>query len=1085
MTQHSPDFTIAISPRAHRDPVPLSFAQQRLWFLQRYAPRSVAYNLVRAFRLRGALSVPALERALQALATRHAVLRTRFVEQAGEPVQRIDAAMPSLTKVSVADDHHAVQALLQQEAARVFDLSSAPPVQFTVACIADDVHVLVMAMHHIVSDGWSNAILARDLALAYEAALNEAPPAWPELPIEYADYACWQRERLQGTALDGAMEAAAARIGNAVPALELPLDFARPATPAGKGARIRWTLASQTVEALRAYCASSPAGRLTPFAVLLAAWQALLARYSGQQDFAVGVPNAARTHEELDDLIGCFINTQIYRARLAPAMNTHALCAQIRDDARAALNQADLPFELLLDRIAPVRDPSRTPVFQAMFNLQMGDVAALSFAGLSVTALAVPDDSAKFDITLDLQAGSAGVRATLEYDAALFAPATIERMARHYDALLAAMLATPDVALDALPMLDTAERQEIVLQGNQTAMPLHAGDDVVRQFGASVATHAARIAVTGRAGRNEVALGYGALDAESNRIANWLHGRGIGPECLVGVCLPRTPELVAVLLGILKAGAAYLPIDASHPPQRNAHILAHAQPGVILATTQERAALGDAASVILLEGPTRPWHDASEAYALSDPHPEQLAYTLYTSGSTGTPKGVQISRGAFANFLLAMSAVAPLQPDDRLLAITTLGFDIAGLELFLPLVSGAHVVLASQDEARDPAQLAQLMTRHAISVMQATPATWQMLLSHDTPAWTGLRVLCGGEALGRELANGLRARGAQVLNVYGPTETTVWSAACRLGDGPLATAVAPVGVPIANNQLYVLDARMEPVPPGVAGELYIGGAGLARGYAADPARTAAAFVPNPFVASGPGAQAGSQLYRTGDMARKRADGVVEFLGRRDHQVKVRGFRVELGEVEAALAACQGVRHAACTVRRDNDGMGQLYGYYVADTDSPLDVAVMVPAMVAAMRQRVPGYMVPSRFMQLDSLPLNANGKVDRMALPEPAAAPRTVAPLRTTTEHELAALWSALLNVPELGADDDFFAHGGHSLLLVRLQARIRDTLHCELALPTLFGAPVLRDMAAAIDSTGRRDAQADVDFMNALLETL
>ncbi|WP_434034548.1 non-ribosomal peptide synthetase [Cupriavidus sp. a3] len=1075
MTQ--PDLTIRA--RAAHGPAPLSFAQQRLWFLQRYAPDSTAYNLVRAWRLHGPLSAPALERALALVTSRHAVLRTRFSSGDGEPCQLVSDMANMAPPVQWLDlPAGEVDALLRSEAARVFDLHAAAPFRVTVARLDDGAHVLVMAMHHIVSDGWSNPILARDLACAYGAALDGTDPGWTPLPVQYADYAAWQRERLAGPALDAALARCAQRLGTAIPALELPLDAPRPARPAGKGGRIRWTLSDGVAAALRDYCSGTAGGgRTTPFAVLLAAWQALLARYSGQSDFAVGVPNAARTHEELDELVGCFINTQVYRARLAPGLTGRALCQQVRDDARAALDHADLPFELLVDKLAPARDPSRTPVFQALFNLQMGEAASLALPGLQASALPVPDDSAKFDVTLDLQASATRVLATLEFDAELFAEATAQRMARHYEQLLGAMLAAPDVPLGALPLMDAGERARTLASANDTGLALDAADDVVARIARAAAATPDAIAITD----GSASLTYAELEAGANCIAHWLAGQQVRTDTLVGVCLPRTPALVAVLLGILRAGAAYLPIDAHHPPARNAHILRHASPRLILAAAGTRAALGDSAGVVLVDGDTPPWHAAPAIAPALDCHPAQLAYTLYTSGSTGTPKGVQISRAAFANFLRAMTPVVPMDGNDRLLAVTTLGFDIAGLELFLPLASGARVVIATRDDARDPARLAALMSAYGITVMQATPATWQMLVTQATPAWQGLRVLCGGEALGRELATALLARGAEVCNVYGPTETTVWSAAHALageGAGMPAWAVAPVGHPIANNQLYVLDARLEPVPAGVAGELYIGGAGLARGYAADPSRTAAAFVPNPFHQGSPGAMAGDRLYRTGDLARKRADGIVEFLGRRDHQVKVRGFRVEPGEVEAVLAACPGVRHAVCVARPGPDGMARLCAYYVAGAHATDD------AILARLREQLPGYMVPSSLTRLDALPLNANGKVDRQALPEPAA-PRAAAALSTPTEHALAGLWCAVLGVTEAGADDDFFRLGGHSLLLVRLQTHIREQMACELALPALFAAPALRDMAAAIDQAGRRDADADLAFMNDLLETL
>jgi amino acid adenylation domain-containing protein len=570
-------------------------------------------------------------------------------------------------------------------------------------------------------------------------------------------------------------------------------------------------------------------------------------------------------------------------------------------------------------------------------------------------------------------------------------------------------------------------------------------------------------------------LSYVELNAQANRLAHWLRRQGVGAEQLVGVCLEREAALLVALLAIHKAGAAYLPIDPAQPPARNADILAQAAPRLLL-TREALAGLFDGGlTVVTLESLEPTLTTFSEANPGLPVQPRQLAYSLYTSGSTGRPKGVQIAREALANFLQGIQAHARLTANDRLLAVTTLGFDIAALELFLPLLHGACVVLAQREQALQPAALIELLETQAISVMQATPATWQMLLEHDSPAWQGLRVLCGGEALSGELAERLLARGVQLINVYGPTETTVWSAAQAVTR--VDAAVVPIGRPLANNRLYILDEYLQPQPPGVTGELYIGGAGLARGYAGRADLTAAAFVPNPFAVTGaPGAGPGSRLYRTGDLARYRADGSVEFLGRRDFQVKLRGFRIELGEIEAALTAHDEVQQAVVAVRKAPGGQETLVAYLRATP------GLATESLGQHLRERLPAYMLPTAFVTLERFPLNANGKVERQALPAPVwGASETAVPPDSDSERRLAAIWTEVLGVSAISRQDELFALGAQSLQLVRIQARVNREFACELALAELFAHPRLCDMAVLIEQaclTTEEDQWAQIDSL-------
>jgi amino acid adenylation domain-containing protein len=1044
-----------ITPNRTERIAPLSLAQERLWLLQRLDPGDTAYNLTRAFRLRGALDAAALDRALSALVWRHSLLRTRFAEQDGAPVQLV-LSRPALTLRREDDplDDAALAARIEAETRRPFDLATGPPLRATLLALADGDAALLLSLHHILSDGPSNPILARDLLTAYVAAVadEEADPAdlLPPLTVQYADFAQAQRGEAAQARIARAVDRAVARLGGPIPALELPTDRSRPAIRGNGGARVTFALSAQTVVALRAL---ARAEGCTPFIPLLAAWQALLGRWSGQDDFAVGVPDAGREDETLEPMVGFFVETRIHRARLWPGLTGRALCRRLRADALAMLNDGAAPVERLVERLDPVRDGSRTPLFQTLLSVRMDTPASLRLPGLVVSPIPVPETTAKLDLSLDVAIGADGANGALDFATDLFDRATAERLATSFATLLDALLVQPDAPLADLPLLEPEARAAELTRWNRTALPLDPGVDLVALVEHAAGGHPDAVAAVCGADR----LTHGALNARANRLARWLIERGVGPDRLVAVALPRGLDLLVALLAVQKAGGAHLPLDPDQPPARNAHILAHAAPALVIDQPLD-ALVPDWAR----------WDDG------------QLAYTLYTSGSTGTPKGVQIDRRAFASFLHAMQAQVDLSADDRLLAVTTVGFDIAGLELFLPLVVGGRVVIATTAEAADPQALARLIDRQGITVMQATPARWRTLLDATDHGWPGLRALCGGEALAADLARRLLARGLRLLNVYGPTETTVWSSAFAVGRVERHDAVMPIGQAIANNRLHILDDRLEPVPPGVVGDLWIGGVGLARGYGGQPALTAAAFVPNPFPETdAPGSGAGSRFYRTGDRARRRTDGAIEFLGRTDHQLKIRGFRIEAGEVEAALNSHPAIRASVVVAHRSADGDALLCAHLVTrDGREPGNLDAHLAA-------RLPAYMIPTLRVVLDRLPLNASGKIDRRALPPPTAAPAPQErrePAATDTERRVLALWEEALERPGLGVTDDFFRLGGHSLRLVRLQTAIRTAFGVDLPLAGLFRAPTVRAMAALIDAEGPRDETEDLAFMAALL---
>lgn len=779
-------------------------------------------------------------------------------------------------------------------------------------------------MHHILSDGPSNPNLARDLMTAYVAALAD-PEADPTallhpLALQYADHARAQRGEAAQGRIERAVERAVERLGTGIPTLEQQTDWSRPSVRGSAGARVEFSLPDETVSALRAL---ARAEACTPFIPLLAAWQSLLGRWSGQDDFAVGVPDAGRNDEEMEPLVGFFVETQVFRVRLTPGLTGRTLCRRLRGEALAALSDGAAPIERLLERLDPVRDGSRTPLFQTLLNLRMEAPATLRLPGLTVTPLPVAETAAKLALTLDVAVGEAGAICAIDYATDLFDAATAECLAAGFRALLA-----------DLPLMAPVARAEELTRWNDTAVALDPAADLVAMVERTAADLPDCVALV----CGEAALTYRALNARANRLARWLAARGVGADSLVAVALPRGVDLPVALLAIQKAGGAYLPLDLDQPAARNAHILAHARP------------------VLVIDAPLAEFAAGYEELADANPgrpvHRRQLAYTLYTSGSTGVPKGVQIDRQAFASFLYALQAQIGLAADDRLLAVATLGFDIVGLELFLPLVAGARVILATREQAHDPQALAGLIERHGITVLQVTLATWRMLLDVTEQSWPGLRAVCGGEALGAGLARGLLERGVRLLNVYGPTETTVWSAAWpveRAGEGD---GTVPIGHAVANNRLHILDRRLEPVPSGVAGDLWIGGLGLARGYGGQPGLTAACFLPNPFPEDGaPGAGSGSRIYRTGDRARRRTDGAIEFLGRRDHQMKIRGFRIEAAEVKAALDSHPQVRHSVVAAHMPTAGDALLCAYLVTTDGTELPD---LHAHLAARLPTVPG-----------------------------------------------------------------------------------------------------------------------------------
>ncbi|HVR98124.1 MAG TPA: amino acid adenylation domain-containing protein, partial [Thermoanaerobaculia bacterium] len=1045
---------------------PLSFSQQRLWFLEQLGAGGTAYNLPTAWRLTGRLDVAALRASLDEVVRRHEALRTSFFAPDGEPFQvvhkasRVALPVADLRQVPGAEREATARRLAREEAAKPFDLARGPLLRAALVRLADEEHLLLVTMHHIVSDGWSVGLFIREMALLYSAFVTGAASPLPAPPLQYSAYPRWQRGRLQGEVLEAELDYWRRQLAGAPPVLELPADRPRPRMQTMRGAARTLVLPPAAGEALRALGQQNGA---TLFVTLLAAFQELLGRITGRDDLVVGSPVANRTRQEFEDVIGLFLNTLVLRTDLSEDPGFLELVERVRRVVTAAQAHQELPFERLVEELQPERSLSHAPLVQTLFVLLVTPPAAPQLPGLDITPVESGASTARFDLTLSIAETPCGLTARLEYSTDLFDATTMDRLLGHYASLLAAVAARPALRLSELPLLGDGERHQLLVEW-QAAVAPGAGRSVLDLFEEWAARDCGRTAVV----RGEESLTYAELDRRANRLARHLRSRGVAAEELVGLCIDRSLDMMVALLGILKTGGAYLPLDPAYPVERLRLLVEDS--GVRLLVTREGLAAGlldQDAEILRLDV------DAAGIARCSDAPPERpqggdrLAYVLYTSGSTGRPKGVQISHASLANFLAAMRERPGLNETDTVLAVTTLSFDIAALELLLPLTAGARIVLVAPEVAAEGGRLAEAVAACGATVMQATPATWQLMLQ---AGWQGdgkLRVLCGGEALPRDLAEQLAVRGSSLWNLYGPTETTVWSAVQRVEPGEAVS----IGRPVSDTEIHLLDRGLAPAAIGVPGELCIGGAGLSRGYLGRPDLTADRFIPHPAAH-----RAGQRLYRTGDLARRLPDGRIEFLGRLDHQVKLRGFRIELGEIEAVLATHPAISEAVTMVREDAPGDRRLVAYLVACQEPIPDAG----ELRSFLQQKLPAYMVPGSFVVLPSLPLTPNGKVDRRALPAPdgagAAGAGFIAP-RTLAEEELARIWAEVLGVERVGVESGFFELGGHSLLAARLMHRVRESFGVELPLHILFERSDVAGMAAEI---ARRRAAASADGLSA-----
>ena len=1061
-----------LTPVPRTGAMPLSFGQQRLWFLHQMDPQSTVYTIHDSMWLE-AVDVDLLNRTLTEVVRRHETLRTTFHVIDGEPAQFI--APPGPVAVNHIDlrglDPETKIAEFQRIKAEVasapFDLSKGPLFRYVLVQLTDDSYEMNVAQHHIVTDGWSLALFYSEVAAVYAAFAAGNPHGLPDLKVQYADYAYWQRRWFDGDALAPQLSYWKQQLHGAT-VLDVPTDHPRPAMQTFKGALQVLALSKQLSDGA---VAVSRSRGVTIYMVLLAAFKVLLAKYSGQTDITTGTSNGNRTRTELEHIIGFFVNTQVLRVDLSGDPTLAEVLQRVSAVALGAFANQDVPFEKLVEELQTKRDLSRSPLFDVMFILQNTRLESLSrgstpnrarelaarehgrgrtgFATQVMsegagTRMMVETGISKFDMTLYLMETNEGIRGSLEYNTDLFEHETITRMLDHYEAILRAFVDNADQRMSDVSIQTPFEQERLqAWQGPAMALPAAA------TMAGAIAAQASRTPAAVAVSDGPTTLTYAALEAQSAALAQRLRAAGVGRGARVGVCVERSAAMVVALLAVWKADAAYVPLDPAFPRERLAYMLADAGVRAVIQDAASAASLPPhAAAVIALDDAADPGHSAPVPMQAGG---EDVAYVIYTSGSTGQPKGVAVPHRAVLNFLASMATTPGLTAADVVVAVTTLSFDIAGLELWLPLTVGARVEIASRAEASDGRLLQARLARAGATVLQATPATWRLLLEAGWTGGPGLRMLCGGEALPPELTAPLLAGGGALWNLYGPTETTIWSTVDRVA----AEAPVTIGRPIANTQAYVRDAAGQNVPVGVLGELYLGGTGVAHGYLGQPALTAERFVPDPF--SG---VPGARLYRTGDVARWRADGRLQCLGRVDHQVKVRGFRIELGEIETALAAHPAIRAAVVTAQPDATGTARLVAYYVAEsTELP-----PVSELRRALKERLPDYMIPSIFQALDGFPQTPNGKIDRKALPAPEGTrpqldTNYVVP-RNAIEQSIVAVWQDVLGVPTVGVFDNFFDLGGHSLLLVKAQGRLQAALGRDLSILDMFRFPTVDALA-------------------------
>ncbi|MGH8547300.1 MAG: amino acid adenylation domain-containing protein [Methylococcales bacterium] len=1069
LSRKEPQQAPRLEPVSREKSLPLSFAQQRLWFLEQLDPGTSAYNMVSALRLTGQLDIEALNRSFNEVIRRHETLRSTFDTIDGKPIQVIHSStelplhVVDLQDWAEAEREEELTRLLDLEAAKPFDLTKGPLLRTTLLHLGEQTqqseYVLVLTMHHIISDDWSVAILFREIALSYDAFRKGHPFPLAPLWIQYADFACWQRQWLQGDVLERLLAYWTNKLAGSPPPLGLPVIQSAQALP-NEADVYDFSWPRLLLERLNELSLQND---ITLFMTLLAAFMVLLHRYMGQSDINVGTPIANRNRLDVESIVGFFVNTLVLRIDLSGNPSFAELLKRVKETAFGAQAHQDLPFDKLVEELHPVRDPSHSPFFQIMFVLHNVYFEEPEIPGIQTSLVTGIKKGTPFDMTLHFAESGNGLRGWFEFKACLFDRAFVQQVERHLKVISENIVIDPQCRLSNLPLLTDPERHRLLVEWNATEVD-YPGDECLHQlFEVQVEKTPEAIAVV----HEDRQLSYRELNARANRIGHYLQALGVGPESLVGLCVQRSLELVVGILGILKAGGAYEPIDPNYPEERIAFMVEDAALSLVLT---HRATLPtiievvpDGMVVVNLESEWEKIARCSDYTLPCQVVPENLAYVIYTSGSTGKPKGVAVTHG---NVLASTRARLSYyeEPIERFLLLSSFAFDSSVAGIFWTLCQGGSLRLPDDETHLVPEGLVELIGREAVTHLLCLPSLYRLILECGGKRLTTLRtIVVAGEACWSDLIGRHYQALPQVslFNEYGPTEGTVWSSVYRFQPEDAQTTV-PIGRPISNIRIYLMDAHLNPVPIGVPGELYIGGAGLARGYLNRPALTAARFIPNPF------GEPGSKLYRTGDLARYRPDGNIEYLGRSDHQVKIRGYRIEPAEIEATLARHPKVKQAVVIAREDTPGNKRLVGYVAGNEPEPT-----VEELGTILKETLPNYMVPSAFVFLEALPLTPNDKVDRKALPEPDAgsqsAHRYVAP-RTPTEEILSGIWAEILGVERVGIHDNFFEVGGHSLLLMQLLSKIQATFNGKLSLRNLLERPTVAGLAGLIEGGEERE---------------
>ncbi|HEX2269401.1 MAG TPA: amino acid adenylation domain-containing protein, partial [Pyrinomonadaceae bacterium] len=1019
------------------EPLPLSFAQQRLWFIEQYEPGRATYNVPLMLRLDGPLNVNALEQSFTEIIRRHESLRTTFAVQDGQPVQVINAPRPftipliDLSEWPLAAREEEARKLAQVEAGRSFSLSTGPLLRVTLVRLGENEHLALVTMHHIVSDGWSLGVLVREVGTLYEAYSRGAESPLAELPLQYADYAVWQRGWLKDEVLEQQLSYWREQLA-AAPVLELPTDRVRPAAPSYSGATQSLQVSREVLAELKAL---SRREGVTLFMTLLAAFQTLLSRLSGQEDIVVGTGIANRTRGEVEGLIGFFVNTLALRTDLTGDPSFRQLLGRVREVTLGAYGHQDVPFEKLVEELDPQRGAGHMRLFQVMFAMPNMPMPELQLAGVTLSAEERESETAKFDLMLAATEGDEALGFKLEYSTELFDEETVKRLLKHLATLLDHIVEDADQRLSALRVLTHAEEKQVLLDWNQTTAPYPREHSIHELFQSQAAETPEAVAVVA----GETRLTYAELNRRANQLAHYLQSLGVSAEVRVGICLERSASLIVGLLAILKAGGAYVPLDPSYPEARLKLMIEDAGVELVLTTAQFATLFDETVRVIDLDQA----QETIASYSPDDPQthlgPENLAYVMYTSGSTGRPKGVSITHRNVVRLVRDTDYVT-LEPSDRIAQASNSAFDASTFEIWGSLLNGARLVIIRREVAISPDEFAAELEKQGITVLFLTTALFNQIARRIPEAFASLRyVLFGGEAVDPQWVREVLAKGApgQLLHVYGPTENTTFSSWFPVSNVPGSTHTVPIGKPIMNTQAYVLDQRLQPVPIGVVGELYVGGDGLMRGYLNEPALTAEKLIPHPH-----SSRAGERLYRTGDLARLLSDGSIEFIGRADSQVKIRGFRIEPDEVAAVLREQGGIEDCLVLVKRSPAGDRQLVAYCATNGHGGNGVE-SATQLRKQLQQKLPEYMVPAQFVMMDHLPLTPNGKVDRQMLAaletiEPETETEFI-PAKTPVEELLANIFANVLHVESVGANDDFFELGGHSLLATQVMSRVRE----------------------------------------------